>query len=254
MVKVGKRNIFETLKQIFNLNIFPTLLRFFLIHQNPFLAIFNETFSRGKYPKIIYLKNNIKIKLYSVFDLSTLNLVFCRGDYYKPRNIKRVLDIGSNIGITCLYWMHNNPDCKVFSYEPSTRNYKRLLYNTKKFKKNIICKKLGVSYKNQYAKLYLSGSGVNDSIKKKFRKKYEKIKLININSILKNFFLKNDIIDVLKIDTEGTEKDIIENIQKKYFKKIKIINIEGTNYRKTIPDYFSFSIKGSASRFINTKM
>jgi len=253
MIRVGKRKIFETIKQIFNLNIFPTLIRFFIVHQNPFLSIFNEFFSKGKYPKFLYLKNKMKIKLYSVFDFSTLNLVFCRGDYYKPSNIKLVLDIGSNIGITCLYWIYNNPNCKIFAYEPSSKNYKRLLFNTSKFRKNIICKKLGVSNKNQNAKLFLSESGVNDSIKKKFRPKYEKIKLVSINNILKNIFLNNDTLDVLKIDTEGTEKEILENINKKFFKKIKVINIEGTNYKNIIPDYFSFSIKGSASRFINMK-
>jgi spore coat polysaccharide biosynthesis predicted glycosyltransferase SpsG len=104
-----------------------------------------------------------------------------------------------------------------------------------------------------FAKLYLSKSGVNDSIKKTFRPKYEKIRLIDINIILRKLLLKNSVIDILKIDTEGTERQILENIKKEFFKKIKVINIEGSNYKDIVPSYFSFSFKGSASRFINTK-
>jgi FkbM family methyltransferase len=253
MLRVGKRNFVETLKQIFNLNIFNLFLRFFAVHKNPISAIFNEFFSAGKYPSFIILRNKMKIKLYSVYDFSTLNLVFCRQDYYKPKKINLVVDIGSNIGISCLYWLDNNPNCKIKSFEPSSRNYKRLLFNTKKFNKNISCNKIGVSNKNMFAKLYLSKSGVNDSIKKTFRPKYEKIRLIDINIILRKLLLKNSVIDILKIDTEGTERQILENIKKEYFKKIKVINIEGSNYKDIVPSYFSFSFKGSASRFINTK-
>lgn len=253
MLKVGKRNFFETFKQIFNLNIFEVIFNFFLVHRNPLNAIVNELFSTGKYPSMIILKNKMKIKLYSVYDFSTLNLVFCRQDYYKPKNINLVVDIGSNIGISCLYWLDNNSSCKIVSFEPSSRNYKKLLFNTKKFKKNITFNKLGVSNKNMTTKLYLSKSGVNDSIRKTFRPKYEMIKLIDINIVLKKLLAKNDIIDVLKIDTEGTEKEILENIKKQYFEKIKVINIEGSDYKNIVPNYFSFSFKGSASRFINNR-
>ena len=77
---------------------------------------------------------------------------------------------------------------------------------------------MGVSNKNMTTKLYLSKSGVNDSIRKTFRPKYEMIKLIDINIVLKKLLAKTDIIDVLKIDTEGTEKEILENIKKQYTK------------------------------------
>jgi hypothetical protein len=51
---------------------------------------------------IIQIKN-FKIKIYSVDDFSTLNLVFCRQDYINLNNKRIVVNIGSNIGITTLY-------------------------------------------------------------------------------------------------------------------------------------------------------
>ena len=164
-----------------------------------------------------------------------------------------MIDIGSNIGISCLYWIIDNPKCVVQAFEPSSKNFKRLDNNVKKFKKNIKCNKIGISNKNETLKLYISKSGVNDSINKIPGAKYEKIKLININTVLKNALLKKDKIDVLKIDAEGMEMNIIKSIKRKYYNKIRVINIEGNNYRGIIPNYFSFSFKGSASRFVNLK-
>ena len=253
MIHIGKRKVLETFKQIFQLNIVTTVFRFFIIHEKPFNAIFNEFFSAGRYPVLIKIKK-FQIKLYSFSDFSTLNLVFCRQDYFKPKNLEFVIDIGSNIGISCLYWLIDNPNCIIQSYEPSSKNYKRLLLNTKKFKKNITNNKFGISNKNETLRLYLSKSGVNDSVLKIPGAKYEKIKLIDINKILKKALLVGNKIDVLKIDVEGKEREILKNIKKKYFNKIRVINIEGNNFGNIVPSYFAHSFKGSASRFINMKV
>ena len=253
MIKIGKRNIYEVLKQIISLNILNIIKRFFLVHERPIGAMINEFFSLGKYPKIIKVMNKYKIKLFSLDDFSTLNLIFCREDYFKPKDIKTVIDIGSNIGISTLYWWIDNPRCKIYSFEPSSKNFIRQKLNIKNFKKNIIFKKIGISNKNEIVKLYISKSGVNDSKNKINNAEYEMAKLVNINSILDKILIKSKCIDVLKIDVEGMEKIIIKSIRKKYFNKIKVINIEGKNYNHLIPKFFTFSFRGSASRFINDK-
>lgn len=253
MIKIGKRNISEVLKQIFSLNFINIIKRFFSVHENPIYAMINEFFSLGKYPKTINVMKKYKIKLYSLHDFSTFNLIFCREDYFKPKNIKTVVDIGSNIGISALYWYIDNPNCKIYSFEPSSKNFIRQKSNTKNFKKNIIIKKVGISNKNEIIKLYLSKCGVNNSKIRIINAKNERVKLVNINDILEKIIVKSNTIDVLKIDVEGLEENILRVIKKKYFNKIKVINIEGKNYNNLIPKYFTFSFKGSASRFINDK-
>ena len=71
---------------------------------------------------------------------------------------------------------------------------------------------------------------------------------------LKKALLVGNKIDVLKIDVEGKEREILKNIKKKYFNKIRVINIEGNNFDNIVPSYFAHSFKGSASRFINMKV
>ena len=253
MFRLGKRSFLEVINQIFSISIFYTIYNFFKYHKSPILELFNEFFSYGIYPRIIQIKK-FKIKMYSVDDFSTLNLVFCRQDYVNFNNKRIVIDIGANIGTTTLYWLHNDPHCKVYCFEPSSLNFERLSYNLKKFNKSIILKKLGVDNKNYFKKLYLTKTGTNSSIFLKNKKKFEIIRVIDINSILNSLLKKYKYIDILKIDTEGTELSIIKSIKYNYIKKIKVINIEGKNYNKYLPNFFSFSFKGSASRFKNTKL
>ena len=254
MIKIGKRHLNEVIKRVFKKNLLKIIKNFFIVHKNPIQAMYDEFFTKGKYPKLIKTKIGVKIKLFSYGDFSTFNLVFCRQDYLADKKINTVVDIGSNIGITTHYWLFKNPKAKIYCYEPSKKNFKRLIENTKKFKKNIKLKRSAVSNFNGYSKLYKSETGVNDSIIEKVSKDFEKIKVIAINDILKQFFIKFEKLDILKIDTEGCEREIIKSIEKKYFKKIRIINIEGSNYKNFVPNYFSYSFNASSSRFENRRL
>ena len=254
MIKIGKRPLTEVINRVFRKEIFEIIKNFFIVHKNPILTMYEEFFTKGKYPRLIKTKIGVKIKLFSYGDLSTFNLVFCRQDYLADNEINTVLDIGSNIGITANYWLFKNPKVKIFCYEPSKKNFTRLIENTKKFKKNIELKQKAVSNFNGYSKLYRSETGVNDSIIDRVSKDFDKVKVIKINDILKNFFIKFNNLDILKIDTEGCEREILKSIDKKYFKKIRIINIEGNNYNNIIPKYFKYSFNSSVSRFENTRL
>ena len=254
MIKIGKRPLREVINRVFRKDLFEIIKNFFIVHKNPIQAMYEEFFTKGKYPKLIETKIGVKIKLFSYGDFSTFNLVFCRQDYLADKKINAVLDIGSNIGITAHYWLFKNPKVKIYCYEPSKRNFKRLTENTKKFKKNIELKQSAVSNFNGYSKLYKSETGVNDSIIDKVSKDFDKIKVIKINDILKKIFSNFKNLDILKIDTEGCERVILKSIDKKYFKKIRIINIEGSNYNNLVPKYFRYSFNASASRFENTRL
>tara|TARA_Y200000002_G_C22634357_1_gene643967 strand:+ start:301 stop:1065 length:765 start_codon:yes stop_codon:yes gene_type:complete len=251
MIKIGKRPLSEVINRVFRKELLGIIKNFFLVHKSPIKAMYEEFFTKGKYPKIIETNQGIKIKLFSYGDFSTFNLVFCRQDYLADEKINVVLDIGSNIGITAHYWFFKNPKVKVYCFEPSQKNFKRLSENTKKFKKRIKIQKCAVSNFNGYSKLYRSETGVNDSIVEKVSKNFDKVKVVMINSILEKIFREFKTLDVLKIDTEGCEREILKSINKRYFKKIRIINVEGNDFNNLIPKYFQYSFNASASRFKN---
>jgi len=254
MIKIGKRPLGEVFHLIFRKELLIIIKNFFIVHKNPIKAMYDEFFTKGKYPKLIETKQGVKIKLFSFADFSTFNLVFCRQDYLADKKINVVLDIGSNIGITTHYWLFKNQQAKIYCYEPSKKNFNRFIENTKKFRKNIKIKQNAVSNFNGSVNLYKSQNGVNDSIVERVSKNFDKVKVVDINSILKKIFKDFKILDILKIDTEGCERIILKSINKKYLKKIRIINIEGKNYNNLMPKYFEYSFNTSASRFENKRL
>ena len=134
MPHIGKRNILTFLNRIFQIDNYIALINFFKVHKKPFTSIFNEIFSSGLYPAKIYFKTPIgvkSVKIYSPNDFSTFNLIFCRKDYAISTKDNVILDIGSNIGLSAIYWLTRNKKNLVHCYEPSSINFKRL---KKKFK------------------------------------------------------------------------------------------------------------------------
>ena len=63
---------------------------------------------RGDYPTRVEVRTPLGVvrpKLWSHHDMFTVNEVFCRRDYAARPGDLRVLDLGSNIGISALYFL-----------------------------------------------------------------------------------------------------------------------------------------------------
>jgi FkbM family methyltransferase len=258
MIYIGKRNIILFFKRIINIrNIFSTF-NFFRLYDNPLNAIFDEIFSLGKYPKTIFIKTPIgkkKITLYSPNDFSTLNLIFCRKDYFYKKDYQVILDIGSNIGISSFYWLTRNKKTKVYCYEPSTKNINKLKKNLLPFKKRVFLQKKAVSNRDFTTTLNIEKTGVYSSINKlkniKFTNK-EKCRVVDINKCINKIIKINGKLDMIKIDSEGEELKTLYNIKKNYMNSIKCINMDLDKKlaNKKILHKFKISKVGSATRLI----
>ncbi len=255
-MKIGKRNVSTFLKRISSLENYKAIAKFSNVHINPLKSIYQEIFSAGTYPKKIKFKTptgQFEVEIYSPADFSTFNLIFCREDYYCPKNFNTVVDIGSNIGLSCIYWLTRNSHCKVYSYEPSTTNFNRLEKNLNYFKNRCKLNNFAISDYNGSGYLHLEKDGVYSSLKINDEKleylNKEKCKIVHINQCLEEILKNNDEIDILKIDNEGEEVKTVSSINKSFWKFIKCINVDGNNVRKYIPSNFKLSIIGSAQRF-----
>ena len=66
MIKIGKRPLSEVIKRVFKKNLFKIIKNFFIVHKNPIQAMYEEFFTKGKYPKLIktpyrrYIMNQIR--------------------------------------------------------------------------------------------------------------------------------------------------------------------------------------------------
>ena len=126
-----------------------------------------------------------------------------------------IIDCGSNIGISILYFFEKYPLAKIYAFEPDPNIFKYLKTN---LTKNCINKEL---FLNDSA-IWINELGIDFGIEGAdggsiFLSK----KSINVKTTrLRDFILKFNRIDLLKIDIEGAEvevlddcKDVLENIK-----------------------------------------
>jgi len=162
----------------------------FFILQNNNLNIFLRKFSSD-------YKVYTEIFLYECYVLSK--------DYLKSIENPLILDIGSNAGISCLYFSTINPNCSYICVEPNINNNKVLRNNIVGNGLNYQLINKGLWYEDK--KLYLHETeefwtGKVDSIKSE-----SIVDCLSLQSII-TIYAKQDI-DLLKVDVEGSEIDIL---------------------------------------------
>ena len=142
-------------------------------------------------------------------------------------NIDIIIDIGANIGSASIFFSLNYPESTIFSFEPVSETYEILKKNTKNFN-NIFCYKSAITSSDNLKKIYIDEDRLGrSSLIKNHRDMettyHEIVKTIDLNKFLD----KNNIdkIDILKIDSEGSEKEILDSIKEK-LNKVAIIYIE----------------------------
>ncbi len=188
----------------------------------------------GKGHAIFTLKNGLILHVNEPISLWVLGEVFVSQDY-KPdlKSAKIILDIGAHIGISTLYFNILFPQVKIFSYEPSSVNFKYLNRNIKINKlENIKPFRIAVSnVHDRKLKLLKSINSMTLSTVKANAKTdcmYEYVNATNIKNIIRSNHIKK--VDIVKIDCEGEEYNILLNLDRTTFNKIESFIIEYHNH------------------------
>lgn len=250
-MKIGKRSLSDFMTRLRDRNNYKALSRFLMIHSRPVRAIVEEVFSMGRYPRTVELRTptgRCEARLYSPADFSTLNLIFCRQDYYTPERARVVVDIGANIGLSALYWLTRNQGSVVYCYEPSPISYERLLSNLHRYGRRVVPHRLAVSDFSGMAQLGLEESGVYSSLDLRTASQVE-CQVVHINDVLDTVLTKHGQIDVLKIDSEGHELRTIKAIRPEFWKRIGCLNTDCKGAAQFVPADFHYSSVSSAERF-----
>ena len=136
-----------------------------------------------------------------------------KSEYWVPEDIAPgvIFDIGANIGIAAIYFAKIFPDSKIYSFEPVPENFDILKKNTAPYP-NISAYRIALGKED--SRMEMSGSdaaanlggysfhklGVNEEVK-------VEVDVRSPSSIMKE--LKVGRVDLIKIDTEGSEYDIL---------------------------------------------
>ena len=185
-------------------------------------------YTNKKFP-IFETRTGLRIKIRkNSTDLMALTHVWLIEEYksknFEIKDTDLVIDVGGHIGLFSLYAKQFCKNGTIYSFEPVQENYKLLSDNVNSNNlKQIKTFNLAVSTSNSTVKLYLNDDEAGHSMFSKSSK------TVTVNSIsLQRIFDDNNIenCNFLKLDCEGTEYEILENLPTFYFKKIEKIVIE----------------------------
>lgn len=209
-------------------------------------------FSSGVYPA------NVKVRipggilaptLYSPDDMLTLNEVFCREDYRLPKGARVVVDVGANIGLSALYFLTRNPELFCYLFEPVPQNVDRLKRNLRDFPGRFQLSEMAVDVKSGQSQFGVESTGRYGGLLKSFEKSI-RVDCVEINTALSEAISTYGRIDLLKIDTEGTEIKLIQKIESDILKVIKTIVFEGCPSASVLAEGWHQSQRGSICRIV----
>ncbi len=122
------------------------------------------------------------------------------------------LDLGANIGTTCIYWKKRVEDVNILAFEPDSMNYRLLLVNLllNGITENVIAENLGLGASRKTQTLYKNPSNPGgNSILFYENGPSEEVEIVSLDEYLADSGIDTGDIRYIWIDTEGFEAQVI---------------------------------------------
>lgn len=148
-------------------------------------------------------------------DLLVLEQVFVDGEYrvepIAPESIEYIMDLGSNIGVTAMFWAQRYPHARMVLVEPDPDNFKLLQRNTAAFADRCVLIQAAVSDQRGEARFFRSDREYGHSILKGDDSVSEiVVKTLTVSDVLTEAGFPR--VDLLKMDIEGGETIVMPTI------------------------------------------
>jgi len=154
------------------------------------------------------------------------------GDIFEIDKCETIIDLGSSIGIFSAIALTNNPNLKIITVEMAESFY-NVCSNTFKDYPNVTTLNNAVHIESDKDIVYYTDNENSENLGNSIIKNQydylnatieKSIKTISIEDIIKRYDI--DKVSLLKMDIEGAEYDIIENITDETLSKIDRIHLE----------------------------
>lgn len=173
----------------------------------------------SRYQTNIYLRKKYADKI-------TFKQVFLEGQYNIdiPFMPSTIIDGGANIGLASVYFSHRYPSVSIVAVEPSQENYTVVEKNIVNYS-NVKAKLGGIWNDNKH--LIIVNANDNDNsfmVEEVDASTPGSIAAYSIGSIMEE--MNWSTIDILKLDIEGSEKEVFEKNYDSWLPHTKMIIIE----------------------------
>jgi FkbM family methyltransferase len=193
----------------------------------------------------------VRPTLFSHHDMLTLNEVFCRRDYAAGDDDRRVVDIGSNIGISALYFLTRDPDVHCRLFEPDPRNVERLRQNLAGFEERYELEQVAVADFEGEADFGLSPSGRYGGLGVETGETTT-VRCVHIDTVLEGALTDWDGVDLLKLDVEGMESRLLAAARDDLIANVRTVYLEGRLREVQVPRGFDGSERCETIRLRNS--
>ncbi|MBR4083450.1 MAG: FkbM family methyltransferase [Lachnospiraceae bacterium] len=171
--------------------------------------------------KLIELRGNVFFEYDSIADFSVVfEELLLNEDYYfeSSRKAPLIIDAGANVGLAIYYFKLLYPDCRIIAFEPMPRLFDVIKRNIERNKwSNVEVYPYALSgEENGSTIFYVQNSGLAGSLEKRNQEGVvsDEIQEIAVKTVRLSEYL-HGTIDYLKMDIEGSETKVIEEIQDK---------------------------------------
>jgi FkbM family methyltransferase len=259
---MSKHSIKSFSEALFKKPFYFALVNIFIYFKSPIKVLIRYVFEVGNYPQKFFIDTPIGIQGVTAFshhDLITLVECFGKLDYRAPKDISVVVDFGSNIGISALYFLTRNEGVKVYLFEPVPSNVQRLRENLKGFEKRYVLSECAIGVENGKLDFACEDTGRYGGLMKEGAKypppgstnKIIQVQVLPANYSLGAIFKNHQHIDIVKIDVEGYENAILSHLRTDVLLRIGRIYAE-TEDDNEIP-YFFKERYGAIARYYRTE-
>jgi FkbM family methyltransferase len=226
----------------------------FRVYRSPLPALARYSLGIGHYPFQIPVRTPLgwfNPTLFSHHDLLTLNEVFCRLDYRLDPVPLVVVDLGSNIGLSALYFLSRTPSVRCHLYEPVPQNLERLRVNLERLWERVTLNPCAVGDAGGEVEFGVEASGRYGGIGRATGRSIV-VRCLQINDVLEQVLTREGRIDLLKLDTEGYEERTVRAIASDHLRRIGAIYLEGSPAGPLLPPPFVETRYGWICRYFNT--
>jgi len=200
-------------------------------------VLIRYVFEVGNYPRQFFIRTPLGLQgatAFSHHDLITLIECFGKLDYRASTDISVVVDFGSNIGISALYFLTRNPIVQVYLFEPVPRNIERLRENLKGYEKRYKLTECAIGVDEGEFDFSCENTGRYGELTKEGAARFSglssnrviTVKVLLANHVLGEILEKHQTIDIVKIDVEGYENKILSSLKKEILSRVGRIYAE----------------------------
>jgi FkbM family methyltransferase len=181
---------------------------------------------------------DVELKAFSVEDVITLFIVFCRKEYTPREDARVFVDFGSNIGIAAAFFLSRHSENVVYCYEPNPTNIERLRENLRPFEGRYFLEEICVGLEDGTVAFGTESTGVYGAIGADHEGGATmQVPCRNANDIVAQILAEHPTIDFLKLDIEGLEQSVIKALAPDLLENIGQIEAETGEFDHHIPGF-----------------